>query len=1409
MDLHLGLDVGSTTVKCVVLDDENNILFKDYRRHRSEVEGAVKEVLKKAYDAVGKEEDEITIMVTGSGGMFVERYLNIPFIQEVVAGANAIKEFIPETDVAIELGGEDSKITYLSGNIEQRMNSICAGGTGAFIDQMASLLETDAKGLNELSKDATKTFPIASRCGVFAKTDIQALINQGASSNDIARSVFQSVVNQTISNLACGRTIEGNIALLGGPLHFLPELAKCFEDTLDSPENRFIQPENSQLFVALGAALSSRDSKTRTFEELLKDITGEIKVHLEERDLLDPLFQDHYEMDEFYEKHQQDAIPTGSLEDYEGNLYIGIDAGSTTSKICVIDEDQRLLYSKYDNNKGRPLELVMETLKDIYEKKHENAIIANTGITGYGEDFIKAALNVDIGEVETIAHYRAAKHFDPEVEFILDIGGQDMKAMHITDGIIDSIQLNEACSSGCGSFIETFAKSLNMDMEDFQQAALRAQHPVDLGSRCTVFMNSKVKQAQKEGASVGDIAAGLCYSVIKNAILKVIKVRDPKKLGKHIVVQGGTFYGDATLRAFEKVTGRVPVRPSIAGLMGALGMALIAQETSVGQSNIADLEFLENFSYRQKQTHCNFCANHCALSINIFSNGKKYITGNRCERGAGIKIDRENQLPNLYDFKYRRLFHYEPLKKSQATRGEVGIPRVLNMYENYPFWFTFFTSLGYRVVLSRDSSRELYEEGISSITSETACYPAKIVHGHVEDLIEKGVPFIFYPSIYYEKQEYDDADNHINCPVVTGYPEVIKNNLDNLEREDVLFMNPFLSFDDKKRLKKRLREEFAFLNIHKKEIDDAVENAWEELEHYRFDVREEGKRAMDFIREKKIKAIVLAGRPYHIDPEINHGIPELITSLGLGVLSEDSITDMDDDMDEDLRVLDQWVYHSRLYRAAEKVGDSKALEMVQLNSFGCGIDAVTTDQVNEILHRKGKIYTVLKIDEVSNLGAIKIRLRSLIQALDGRVLKAPDERPPKIVSFTKEMKKEYTILAPQMAKDHFEILESALESEGYHFEFLQKVDGKVIDEGLKYVNNDACYPSITVVGQLMEAIKSGRYDVDKLALVMSQTGGACRASNYVGFIRKALQEAGYPQIPVIALSAQGIEKPEGFKITPTLAHKGILSILYGDLLMRLSNHTRPYELRKGSADELKEKWIQITRKAVQNPKRREFRQIVDEIIHDYSCVEIEEKVLPKVGIVGEILVKYLPEANNNLQEVLEEEGAEVVMPDLMDFFMYCLRNATHKYHLLSKNKSAALLSNLAIKYIEWYRNYIRRALQKTERYTSPLFVEELEDMAETIVSLGNQYGEGWLLTAEMLELIEDGAPNIVCIQPFGCLPNHITGKGVIKRIRQIHPEANIVPIDYDPGASEVNQINRVKLMLSQAKDNLKEKIETK
>lgn len=1401
---HLGLDIGSTTAKIIVLDHNENIIYHVYQRHFSDIKSIIAKLLKDVYPKF--EIEEVTIMVTGSGGLAVSEWLKVPFIQEVIASTKAIERFAKKTDVAIELGGEDAKITFFSGGIDQRMNGTCAGGTGAFIDQMASLLETDAMGLNELAKNHKIIYPIAARCGVFAKTDIQPLLNQGAAKEDIAASIFQAVVNQTISGLACGKVIRGNIAFLGGPLHFLSELKNRFISTLNLKDDEVIAPENAELFVALGAAISSVDEKVVSFKELIKKIDDVKNLTNKKVSNLQPLFENKDELNEFKERHNKNKIKRKSLNEFTGNCFLGIDSGSTTTKIVLIDEEGNLLYHKYGNNKGKPLKTTIEFLKELYEIMPSNAKIVNSAVTGYGESLIKAALFVDVGEVETIAHYKGAQFFLPEVDFILDIGGQDMKCLVIKDGAIDNIMLNEACSSGCGSFIETFAQSLNIDIERFVKESLLANSPVDLGSRCTVFMNSKVKQVQKEGATIGDISAGLSYSVIKNALFKVIKIRNKNEIGKNIIVQGGTFYNDSILRAFEVISEREVVRPDIAGLMGAFGVALIAKERYV-KGNLSTLikeDKLNEFTTEVSLERCGRCANNCLLTINKFSNGDKFISGNRCERGTGKEINK-NEVPNLYDYKYHRIFDYKSLKKDDAYRGSVGIPRVLNMYENYPFWHTFFTELKFRVELSARTSKDIYKLGMETIPSESVCYPAKLVHGHIFNLINKDVDFIFYPSITHEQKQIKEATNHFNCPIVTSYPEVIKNNVDKLKEENIKFMNPFLPLDNKNRLIKRLYEEFKDFNIDSNEITNAVNKAYEEDKKVKEDIRNKGEEVLKYLKENNKKGIVLAGRPYHIDPEINHGIPEVITSYGIAVLTEDSVFHLGK-VERPLRVIDQWAYHSRLYEAADFVAKEKNIELIQLNSFGCGLDAVTTDQVGEILNSYGKMYTPLKIDEGSNLGAIKIRIRSLIAALDERQRrgfmpkKLEENKPRKL--FTRDMKITHTILCPQMAPIHFKLVQEVFKSEGYNLEVLPSVDKRAIDEGLKYVNNDACYPSIIVVGQIMEALKSGKYDIDKTAVVISQTGGGCRATNYIGFIRKALKDGGFENVPVISANVAGLEGNPGFKINLSLINKGLMALVYGDLLMRVTHKVRPYEKVKGATNKLYNEWMKRCKKNIVNGSRKIFKENIYKIVKEFDKLEINNILKPKVGLVGEILVKFHPTANNNIVDIIEKEGGEAVVPDLIDFFMYCSYNMKYKYEKLSGTRLNEVLGKIAINIMEFYRKELKKALDSSIRFSSPKRIEEIARGASNILDLGHQTGEGWFLTGEMVELIESGVKNIVCMQPFACLPNHVTGKGMIKKLKRTYPGSNIVAIDYDPGASEVNQLNRIKLMLSVAFKNL-------
>ncbi|MBR4067001.1 MAG: 2-hydroxyacyl-CoA dehydratase [Clostridia bacterium] len=1401
-----GIDIGSTTIKIVLTDEQGQLLFSDYRRHRAHTQEALLELLKDVREQFPG--CRLALSMTGSGSLSLAEALHVPFVQEVVAVAAALKAHAPQTDVAIELGGEDAKIIYFTGGLEERMNGVCAGGTGAFIDQMASLLKTDAAGLNELAASYRQIYPIAARCGVFAKTDIQPLINEGAAREDLAASIFQAVVNQTISGLACGKPIRGHVAFLGGPLHFLPELRNAFIRTLHLTEETAVMPENSHLFAAIGAAMEAV-SEPLHIEHLIDRLQQGVTL-TQGLKRLPALFDNHDQYSDFAKRHARAQVRKEKLSDYQGDCFLGIDAGSTTTKVALIGSEGQLLYSFYASNEGNPIETARAALKELSAQRHEGVRIVRSCSTGYGESLLKSAFCLDEGEVETIAHTTAAAFFDPKVDCVLDIGGQDMKCIRLKNGAVDSVLLNEACSSGCGSFLQNFADSLGYTAEGFAAEALFAPEPLDLGTRCTVFMNSNIKQAQKQGASVQDISAGLAYSVVKNALYKVIKLADAKELGRHVVVQGGTFHNKAVLRAFEQLTGLNAVCPDISGIMGAFGAALLAREHYEGQpTTMLSLDELLSMNYKSSTTRCQGCTNRCMLTVSTFPGGRRHITGNRCEKALG-KEQSGAKAPNMMAYKLQRIFDYPSLPEAQAWRGVIGIPRVLNMYENYPFWATLLKKLGFSVVLSPLSSRSIYELGMESIPSESECYPAKLAHGHIQWLIDHGVDSILYPSVYFEYKEDAASQNNYNCPMVIANPENIANNVEDLHAGHVRLYKPFLALTSEKTAADNLAKFFQkHFSIPASETRKAVSAAWAEQRRAKEDICKAGKDALMWMKQHHSKGIVLAGRPYHIDPEINHGIPEMIASYGLAVLTEDSLPSAGD-VPHTLRVTDQWVYHSRLYRAAEYVCTRADLELIQLNSFGCGLDAVTTDQVSDILEKAGKMYTLLKIDEVNNLGAARIRIRSLLSASRLREKQQTFSPAPPAqyqrTEFTKEMfEAGYTILAPDMSPIHFGILGPVLKKFGYNVVMLDGDSRSAIDVGLKFVNNDACYPSIITVGQMMEAVQSGKYDTNKLALAMTQTGGCCRASNYVGFIRRALDQIGMSHIPVLSINMNGMEKHSGFKATRPLISAAVKGLVYGDLLMRCLYRMRPYEKVKGSADQLAAQWTEICiRNLTADKPELSHTQICQRLVHDFDALPISHARKPRVGIVGEILVKYMPLANNHLVQLLESEGAEVVVPDLMDFFNYSLYSGKFKHEYLGKPLSSAVIAEGGTRLIDAIRRPAIRALQESRHFEPPMPIREIAALAEPFISLGNQYGEGWFLTGEMAELLTTGVNNIICIQPFACLPNHVVGKGVIKTLRQHYPGANIVAVDYDPGSSEANQLNRIKLMLSTAVKELAE-----
>ncbi|MCH5277358.1 MAG: 2-hydroxyacyl-CoA dehydratase [Desulfovibrionaceae bacterium] len=1483
---HIGLDIGSTTVKVVIMNGAKEVVHSRYQRHLSDVRATVAELLEEALAAPVLAQfgpaPVFTLAATGSGAIALAEELRIPFVQEVIASAESIRHRIPDVDVTIELGGEDAKITFFTGGVEQRMNETCAGGTGAFIDQMAAFLNTDAAGLNALAVNHHQLYPIASRCGVFAKTDILPLLNEGCAKEDIAASIFQAVVDQVVGGLACGREIKGKVAFLGGPLAFLPALRQRFVDSLALDQGEAIFPDHAEFFVAGGAALhsltlaESREQGCTDPEEhlwtpqdarelvrsLRRSTAGDGAAHLP------ALFDTPADLEAFRARHDRDRAPRADLKDLEGSpdrparVYLGIDSGSTTIKAALIDEGGRILYTSYGASHGEPLSAAVDILREVYGLMPPHVRIAAAGVTGYGSGLIRAGLRADIDEVETLAHCKAARFFVPDVSFVLDIGGQDIKCLRVRDGIVDRIQLNEACSAGCGSFVETFAKSLGMPLSVFVREALEARHPVDLGTRCTVFMNSRVKQAQKEGAPVGDIAAGLSYSVIKNALYKVIKISSPDELGHRVMAQGGAFHNDALLRALELSLGREVVRLDISGLMGAFGAALLAREHApLEGSALLSREELAAFHVDSTVARCQHCTNHCLLTVTRFGDGTRFISGNRCERGAG-KSARRNDLPNLYAYKYQRLFeHYIPLSPENAPRGAVGIPRVLNMYENYPLWFTLFTELGFRVELSAPSNKTLYGLGLSTIPSQTVCYPAKLAHGHIIDLIQRRARRIFYPCIPFEMQDFSSQDNHYNCPVVGGYPELLRNNIDVLRASGVELVCPFLPLDQE-RLLPRLRELPLFADIPEAEMRRALRLAFDEQRQFKADMRAAGESALRFLQDKGLQGIILAGHPYHVDPEVHHGIPDLITATGLAVLTEDSVAHFMPDPGR-LRVVDQWTYHARLYRAAAYAASTEQIALVQLVSFGCGLDAVTADQVEEILAVGDRLYTQIKIDEGANLGAARIRVRSLLATMRERRLRlkgarpalpglapsdpaapsaplapsgaaapapaaAPRADPPEpspaldteprpdvrintaapedvfkgTPSFTGAMRATHTILIPQMSPLHFQFLPSLLTACGYRAELLPTVSRAAVELGLRHVNNDVCYPAITVIGQLLHAVQSGRYDPGRIALIISQTGGGCRATNYIGFLRKALADCGLTQIPILSFNMAGLDHNPGFRVNWSLMRRAIMSCFYGDVIMRLLYRVRPYELKPGSALRLAGEWSERARLNVAEGSLFRCYRNIRRMIRDFDALPLRDIARkPRVGLVGEILLKFHPDANNSAVEVIEAEGGEAVMPDLLDFFLYGFYDDIFRYRSLSGKRRQAFISNLALHFVLSLRLPLRAMLRRSARFDPPLSFRTLRAQVNGLISLGHQTGEGWLLTAEMMELLNSGVSNILCMQPFGCLPNHITGKGVLKELKRRYPNANIAAVDYDPGASEVNQINRIKLMMAVAKQS--------
>ena len=1413
-----GIDIGSTTAKAVVLDENGKVIFSRYRRHQAKTVETARGIMEEAVGDLG--DVVLDLAVTGSAGMGVAETFGLPFVQEVVASAHFIEKTFPEVRTFIEIGGEDSKIVFFDEHFRPdiRMNGSCAGGTGAFIDQMAVLLAVKVAELNTLAKKSTDIFPIASRCGVFAKTDIQALLSRHVSREDIAASIFNAVALQVITALSRGRDIKEKILFGGGPLTFNPELRKAFVNLLGirNPDDLII-PEHPELLPAMGAAMVRNgnpcQAKISNFLSIPANCAGKQTTSGTKR--LPPLFVNKTEFNLWQERHAQSRVPRIDPAAVNGkNLFLGIDSGSTTTKIVLVDEDGKFVLGYYCANNGDPIQAVKNGMAEFREKFTTVGFgprIVRTAATGYGECLIKAAFGLNDGVVETIAHYRAARHLEPDVSFILDIGGQDMKAIYIRNHAVAEIQVNEACSSGCGSFIETFANSLGYTVQEFAEIACEKNSPFDLGTRCTVFMNSKVKQAIGEGATIADISAGLAYSVIKNALYKVLKLKNTDVLGNKIVAQGGTFRNPAVLRALELLLNKKVVRPDISELMGAYGTALTALSNHRSRSGKAssfttfeDMESGTDFS--KKEIRCNGCENRCNVLQLTFANRNRFYTGNRCERHFSNNPDLEHKGKNLINEQIKFLFDQkmEPEKEPVLT---YGIPRCMNMYENFPFWCAFLTTCGFRVALSSPSDFKLYEKGAPTVMSENICFPAKLAHGHIFDLIEKKVDRIFYPTVVYEQQEHDDALNSFNCPVITGYPDLLKSAIDPAGKHGIPLDNPAVSFKRLNLLRDQLYLFFKPFGIDYRTVSLGVKKGVDAQKAYKEKLRAGTKALITDAEKKRRIVVVLAGRPYHIDPLINHGIPNLLTELGVDVVSENSIPLKADQVSlDDVNVLTQWSYTNRLYAAAKWVNQNRNVQLVHITSFGCGPDAIAADEVREIIQHSGKVYTLIKIDEIANLGAIRIRLRSMLDAV-----KNNDNKPQATVADQKKTNRIFmaedqkrTLIAPYFSPFYSPLLPAAFRPLGFRVDVLPPQDKTSVDLGLKTVNNDMCYPSILVAGDIIKAFQSGRYDPENTAVILIQTGGQCRASSYVSLVKKGLAAANLSDVPVVAISNEEINPQPGFEIdTKKLVKRLALGIIFADPLARMYLSTVVREKVPGRSKALHSEYLTKMETGIENADYRFLLNLLQEAVEDFNRIEINNGSVPRIGIVGEIFVKYNFFANMNIIEWLSGQGVEVVLPPLQSFFAQRFINETYDQEALFKR---SFVDRIRFRLLEIYSNYylghIESCMQEFRFYRKSHDLRKLAEITGKVVGLANQFGEGWLLTAEMIAMSSEGISNIVCLQPFGCISNHITGRGMEKKLKEMFPDFNLLSLDMDAGASEVNILNRLHFMVMGAREQL-------
>lgn len=1407
------MDVGSTTAKLVLIDDVGKMLYSKYQRHHADILRTVGTLFSEVKELFG--DCDVFVTITGSAGMGVAERFLLPFEQEVVSATNLIHAVYPEIKTLIDIGGEDAKMVFFSTEAlpDMRMSGNCAGGTGAFIDQMATLLGITVDEMGELAmQPGSKIHPIASRCGVFSKTDIQNLIARNVSKSDVAASVFHAVAVQTVTTLSHGFSVQPKVLFCGGPFAFTPALREAFVQYLGLKEGEYIVPENAPVISAWGAALSPHKAEVGIMlSRLITDLgSNDITGNLVQTNRLEPLFRDTAELEAWEESKKAAEIERVPLAESDGACYLGIDSGSTTTKIVAIDDRERIVFSYYANNEGNPIAAVEKGLNQFLstaEAAGKVIRIKSSCSTGYGEDLLRAAFGLNGGIIETIAHYLAAKKVAADVSFILDIGGQDMKALFVENEALYRVEINEACSSGCGSFISAFAGSLQHSVADFAHMACTAEAPCDLGTRCTVFMNSKVKQFLREGASVSDISAGLAYSVVKNCLYKVLKLKNLLELGGHIVVQGGTMRNRSIVRAFEKLTG-VPVSfTDIPELMGAYGCALYAKANRVGHSEMALRQILQTTEYTNRQTQCKGCENQCYVTRYTFNNGNVYYSGNKCEKVFTNRGAESRSGDNIYTQKFDLLFD-RAVNSSDDKLLKIGIPRILGMYEDYPFWHTLFGECGFDVVLSEPSTMRKYERGVNSVMSDNICFPAKLAHSHILDLIERNVDRIFYPFTVYEQRDGRQEANSFNCPVVTGYAEVLRSAMNPEKTDGIPIDSPTVTFRDAANLKKCCVEYMRTLGVPEAIVKKAVDRALTVQEDYKARLKTMNLRLWERSRRKNRLTILLAGRPYHTDPLIQHKLSDMIAGFGVDVISEDIVRDNDAVDITQIHSIPQWSYVNRILKAAQWAAEQgENVHFMQMTSFGCGPDAFLLDEVRAILKRYGKTLTILKIDDVNNIGSLRLRVRSLIESLKFNGLSTDNTnyiQPFLTTKLYTKAERKRKLLLPYFSDAHVEVIEALFRAAGYEAETLPRPDGETVDQGLKYANNEVCYPATLITGDMVKALQSGKYDLDNVALVITQTGGQCRATNYLTLIKKAVVDAGFPQVPVISLtSGGGLEsglKVNWFKVAPV----ALAALLYGDCMAKFYYAAVVRERRKGEAAELRASYLSAVVPHILKRDTKAIFMLMGQAARDFDrCIvpDPEGTIPARVGVVGEIYLKLNSFSHKDILNWLAAEGIEVIPPTIVNFFMQTFVN--RKVNKAAHLSGSSMVPEFVIdRLYKWANNYIERTNQicSAFRYYVPFgnIFEEAEHATE-VITLAAQFGEGWLIPAEMVGFARTGVNNVVSLQPFGCIANHVISKGIEKKIRDMFPQMNLLFLDFDSGVSEVNVLNRLHLMVNNLK----------